>query len=426
MSHRVVVIGGGLAGLAAAALSARAGAEVVLLERSTSVGGRGASQAVRGFVFNEGAHALYVGGPACEILRDLGVPWKGGAPKLAGAYALEGSTRHRLPTGIGSFASTSLLPARAKIEAARWVARLGTVDAAAIDGVTLDAWLDEVLVSPRARALVRMFVRLTSFDAASSRMSAGAAVRQFRRSSKGVRYLDGGWQSLVDGVRAAADRAGVRIVTGATAARIEHGAAVSGVRLDDGSRLGADAVIVAASPRALDRLLDHAVEGPTRWAETLRPIRVACLDVALDRVPQPGSPLALGFDSSTYLSVHSATARLAPDGGGLVCAMKYLGEGTADGAQAELEAMIDALQPGWRDHVAHVRMLPQMVASNAAADACAGGLRGRPRNEQVGVEGLFIAGDWVGPNGMLLDAGMASARVAAMQATPEALRASAG
>jgi phytoene dehydrogenase-like protein len=328
--------------------------------------------------------------------------------------------------GVGSFASTSLLPPRAKLEAARWVARLGTVDAAAIDGVTLDAWLDQVLVSPRARSLVRMFVRLTSFDAASSRMSAGAAVRQFRASARGVRYLDGGWQSLVNGVRAAAEGAGVRIVTGATAARIEHGAAVSGVRLDDGSRLGADAVVVAASPRTLDRLLDHAVEGPARWADALRRIRVACLDVALDQVPEPRSPLALGFDAPTYVSLHSAAARLAPEGGGLICAMKYLGEGSAEGAQAELEAMIDDLQPGWRRHAIHVRMLPQMVASNAAADAATGGLRGRPRHGLIGVEGLFIAGDWVGPDGMLLDAGMASARVAASFAAPEALRASAG
>jgi hypothetical protein len=185
-------------------------------------------------------------------------------------------------------------------------------------------------------------------------------------------------------------------------------------------------VVVATSPRTLDRLLDHAVEGPARWAETLRPIRVACLDVALDRLPEPRSVLALGFDAPTYVSVHSASAKLAPDGGGLVCAMKYLGEGTADGAEAELEAMVDALQPGWRDHAVHTRMLPQMVASNAAADASSLGLRGRPRSELLGVDGLFIAGDWVGSHGMLLDAGMASARAAASLAAPEALRASAG
>jgi len=426
MSHRVVVIGGGLVGLATAALSARTGADVVLLEKASTVGGRAASQATKGYVLNEGAHALYVGGPATEVLRDLGVAWTGAAPKLAGAFALEGSVRHRLPVGIGSFASTSLLAPRAKVEAARWVARLGAVDAAAIDGVTLDAWLDQVLVSPRARALVRMFVRLTSFDAASSRMSAGAAVRQFRRSTKGVRYLDGGWQSLVDGARAAAEGAGVRILTAATAARIEHGEAVGRVRLDDGTRIAADAVVVATSPGALDRLLDHAVAGPARWAETLRPVRVACLDVALDAVPEPRSPLALGFDTPTYVSLHSASARLAPEGGALVCAMKYLGEGSAEGAQAELEAMIDALQPGWRDHVVHARMLPTMVASHAAADAASGGLRGRPRSEQLGVRGLYIAGDWVGPHGMLLDAGLASARAAATLAAPEARRASAG
>jgi pyruvate/2-oxoglutarate dehydrogenase complex dihydrolipoamide dehydrogenase (E3) component len=40
-------------------------------------------------------------------------------------------------------------------------------------------------------------------------------------------------------------------------------------------------------------------------------------------------------------------------------------------------------------------------------------LKGRPRPDVPGVEGLYVAGDWVGPEGMLADASMASAKLAA-------------
>src|SRR5262249_57979689 len=55
----VAVVGGGLAGLAAAAYLGRAGRKVTLFERSRSLGGRAATHENGGFRFNIGPHALY-------------------------------------------------------------------------------------------------------------------------------------------------------------------------------------------------------------------------------------------------------------------------------------------------------------------------------------------------------------------------------
>jgi hypothetical protein len=49
------------------------------------------------------------------------------------------------------------------------------------------------------------------------------------------------------------------------------------------------------------------------------------------------------------------------------------------------------------------------VSTNAIVTASGGGLAGRPGPQVPGVENLFVVGDWVGHEGMLLDAALASA-----------------
>jgi phytoene dehydrogenase-like protein len=77
----VVVVGGGLAGLTAACYLARAGKQVILFEGAKTLGGRAASQAHEGFIFNRGIHALYSGGAASEVLAELDVAVSGNSPK---------------------------------------------------------------------------------------------------------------------------------------------------------------------------------------------------------------------------------------------------------------------------------------------------------------------------------------------------------
>ncbi len=72
-TNTAVVVGGGPAGLIAAATLADAGIATTLLEASSALGGRAASKREAGFDLNQGAHALYVGGPAMRQLRSLGI-----------------------------------------------------------------------------------------------------------------------------------------------------------------------------------------------------------------------------------------------------------------------------------------------------------------------------------------------------------------
>ena len=147
----------------------------------------------------------------------------------------------------------------------------------------------------------------------------------------------------------------------------------------------------------------------------MRPVRAACLDVGLSRLPVPQATFALGIDQPVYASVHSAVAKLHPGTGMVVHVAKYLpvgmdGEARAD--ERQLEGVLDLLQPGWRDVVVARRFLPDLTVSHTLVTATSGGLAGRPGPAVPGVHGFYVAGDWVGGEGLLLDASAASAALA--------------
>jgi phytoene dehydrogenase-like protein len=119
-----------------------------------------------------------------------------------------------------------------------------------------------------------------------------------------------------------------------------------------------------------------------------------------------------------FLSVHSASAKLAPQGAALIHVMKYLGsthEPNPKDDRLELEAFLELIQPGWRDILVKERFLPNMVVYNAIVSADQGGVLGRPDTKVPQTENLYVVGDWIGPEGLLADASFACAKDVAQQ-----------
>ena len=131
-----VIVGGGVAGLAAAAFVAHAGRRVVVLERSSHIGGRAITEERSGYYFNLGPHALYKVGHAANILSELGVDVHGGEPPTAGK-ALSNGELHTLPSSPTGVLTTSLLDLGEKIEMGRIFATFQRQDAQAQANVSL-------------------------------------------------------------------------------------------------------------------------------------------------------------------------------------------------------------------------------------------------------------------------------------------------
>jgi protoporphyrinogen oxidase len=162
VKQNVIVVGGGLAGLAASIYLARAGRNVTIFEKRQFLGGRAITNLRHGYRFNLGAHALYRAGAAARVYRDLGIPVAGGVPKSRGIALLNGS-EHKLPISPFSLIGSSLLSFKGKLEMAKVWWRLRRLDTAKLGAMTVRQWLDTNVDDARVRQLLEALIRLSSY-----------------------------------------------------------------------------------------------------------------------------------------------------------------------------------------------------------------------------------------------------------------------
>ncbi|MDQ6847300.1 MAG: hydroxysqualene dehydroxylase HpnE [Candidatus Dormibacteraeota bacterium] len=272
---RVVVVGAGLAGLAATCRLSARGHDVVLVERSRLIGGKATSFTVDGVEVDNGQH-VHLG--CCtaylDFVRSLGMSdalWnqrrfevtvlrREGRPSRL--FATRG-----LPPALSllpSFATYAPLRLAAKLQVARGLRSVGETPGPA---ETFAAWLRR---HGQGHAAIDGFWELFVVPALNGRLdevAAADALFVIRTAFTG--HPDAarmGWSRvpLARIAEAAAARAGsVRLRTGVVAL-LDDGGGVHGVRCSDGEDIGGDAVVLAVPPaRAATILGDPARYGVT-------------------------------------------------------------------------------------------------------------------------------------------------------------------
>jgi phytoene dehydrogenase-like protein len=410
----VVVIGGGIGGLAAAALLARGGRTVTLVEKAPRFGGRAITTEREGFKFNLGIHAFYSGGPGEAVLRELGVTLSGGQTDRSLYECQDGARIGRLPVDADSLATSEVLDPASRAELAQLLRLLRTEPLHVWRGRPVSAWLENHARHPVVRRLLEAVVRLATYTHAPDEVDAAYAL-SLVGSQRGALLLDEGWQTLVNGLESAARAAGVEMIHGAAVTGIELGPPHT-VRLPTRT-LHTTAVVVATDVMTAARLLE--LPSVDAWAARARPVRAACLDLALHALPDPRRLVVLRLDQPLYYSVHSRSCRLTPGDGALLHLVKYLPLRPSDldedprEDRRQLEAWLDELQPGWREVVVASQFLPRIQVSGNAGTAGQQGLQGRPAPIVPDAPGVYLVGDFVGAQDHLAHASLASAEAVA-------------
>ena len=280
MSHDfdAIVVGGGLAGLAAGATVARGGGRVVVLE-AHQPGGRAQTSDRDGFVFNRGIHALFAGGEGKAVLDKLGVHVTGAAPPLNRYRLLADGAHHVLPLDPDGLVATTYLDTADKAQLADLFGRLPALDAQRLVGQAVGSWLAEVGLRPKVDLLMRALFRLSTYAADLDELGADAGIAQQQIAARGgVLYLDNGWARLVDALRSLVElRTGVEVsgITADTFGAVVH--------ITDGWVRTRSVVLAAGTPKAARSLLPDA----PGWGDLGDPVTAACLDVGVRRVPSP-------------------------------------------------------------------------------------------------------------------------------------------
>lgn len=263
---RVVVCGGGLAGIAAACEAAGRGAEVTLVERRPFLGGRAFSftDAGTGHEVDNGQHVFMGCCPAyIDLLRMLGTggdtvlqrrldaPVRDRAGRRGALRAAPLPPPLHLAPGFARYRHLTVRERAGALGPLLELARMDPPRRAGLDGVSFGEWLADRGQGARAIARFWDLIVLPTCNDRSDRVSAALAAfvlqEGFLRTTRGsaIGWATVGLTRLVDpATERLLARHGGRVVRGREVAEVERGR----VRLRDGGSLAADGVVLALPP----------------------------------------------------------------------------------------------------------------------------------------------------------------------------------
>ncbi|MFC9970079.1 FAD-dependent oxidoreductase [Spirillospora sp. NPDC127200] len=357
----ITVVGGGLAGLTAAIASAETGASVTLYEAHRTLGGRGRATPPP-HVAHDGAHVFYADGPHYRWLARRGfvkgLGWPSPVALARLGFRLDGRVRRVPPAAMLRAQGSAWLKAPVDEDFRTWASR---------------HWGEET-----ARRMANA-ISVATYDADTGRLSAAFVWELFQRvfgpRVPAVRWVRGGWQTVVDRMAARAAELGVRIETGARVDSLPEGGPV----------------VVATDLASAARLLGA---DDLAWTSG----HCALLDVAV-RSGRRDRSIVFDLDEGGFSECYTMQDdSIAPAGESLYQLQMPVRSGEShEAARRRLDSFADLVLPGWAGR-ATFRRTAVAKGRTGALDLPGRTWRDRPAIDRG--DGVYLVGDMVAAPGM--------------------------
>jgi oxygen-dependent protoporphyrinogen oxidase len=302
--RRVLVVGGGITGLATAEALVAGGAEVTVREAGASLGGKIRTSTFAGLAIDEGADAFLTRTPEAVELADriglVGLTSPTGATAAVwhhGLHGIPGSVVLGIPTALGPFVTTGLLSWRGKLRAARepFLPRTSTTDDVLGNYIRrrlgdevherlVDALVGSIYATDTDNASLAAVPQLAELAAGgrslllAARSARARADRQFARGPL-FKAPTSGVGALVDAAAAAVRAGGGDVRTSSPVVEVERDDAMWVV---DDERF--DAIALTSPARATAPLLETVAPEAGRLLG-----RIEYADVIIVTMAYPGS-----------------------------------------------------------------------------------------------------------------------------------------
>lgn len=415
MSETVIVVGGGLAGLSAAARLAYNGYQVTLLEKAPKLGGRAITIPLKGFNFNFGAHAIY--GRDKSILRKyeseigLSVDWKDFSPSKA-FYDL-GSFTTPMPATLEGLYKTKILDPENKVRFAYEVFKTMSSLERGEEGIAIGKYLEK---EPEAiRDLLLTVASSNFFTNEPEKIPSPLFFNYYRRlfaSNRAVAYIGGGWQSIVESFSKIIESNNGQIITKEKVSAVElEGNKVVAIQGKE-ERYQADHVIFCIPPKECLKFFQetpHAkyFEQYTSYV----PTNVVVYDIGLsERIASPFTYVYHKGERVFITDISYYDSTCVPEGGQLMQAVAYLNEqeiaeNKGNEKVESIERVYDKHFPSWRERLVAKRISKKAVVQEIK---CIDDQHLMP-TKFYSLPNAYFAGDWCQGDGQLSELSFSSA-----------------
>lgn len=415
MNSDVIIIGGGLAGLAAAVALTGQGIPVTLVEARQRLGGRAGS-----FVDPDSGETLdncqHVSLGCCTNLahfcRTVGIADRFRTERALTFIGPDGSVCpfRELPLPaplhlLNAFRKLTYFNARERRQLVAGLRALAPELPATDRNRPFRDWLNEHQQPPRLQELFWHVVLVSALSESLDRIDSGHARKVFVDTFLANRA---GWHVLIptvsldelygDPVRNWLESRGSRVRTGAACRSLElHDGRIAEVVLRDGERLAADAAIVAVPHWRLAELLpDELAQRPEiRQLSRIETAPISSVHVWFDRpITELPHAVLVGRLSQWMFNRTALWGRTDGDGWGYQIVISASREVRERGSTEIVDAVIDELRSIWPVARDAQVVRSKLVTEQRAVFSPTPGVDDLRLPQQSPIANLLFAGDW--------------------------------